>query len=407
MPEKRIVIIGAGTGGIVLANALRQKLDSTHRIAVVERSETHAFPPSFLWMMVGQRKRGDITRPVRSLLASGVELVIGEAREVDPVQRAIRVGSESIAYDILVLASGADLSFDSTPGLDRAETFFTVDGAERLYEVLREFRGGRVAVAVAATPYKCPGAPAEGAMLIRDFLRQKGVQAAVDLYTPEPQPMPVAGPELGTAVRTMLEDRGVGYHPMHALVSASPGLLTFEGREPVSADLVISIPRHAPPAILRTAGVTNEAGWVPADPRTLATRDSSIFAIGDCASIPLPGSWKPNTPLMLPKAGVFAHAQALALAGRIAADINGGTAPEFCGDGFCMLEAGEHLAGFAFGDFYATPAPRLELRKVGRTWHLSKVMFEKWWLAGPGLRRRALGAAMRAGAKHYGIDLSL
>jgi sulfide:quinone oxidoreductase len=110
---------------------------------------------------------------------------------------------------------------------------------------------------------------------------------------------------------------------------------------------------------------------------------------------------------MLPKAGVFAHAEALALAGRIAADINGGTAPEFCGDGFCMLEAGEHLAGFGFGDFYATPAPRLELRKVGRTWHLSKVMFEKWWLAGPGLRRSALGAAMRAGARQYGIDLSL
>lgn len=407
MQGKRIVIIGAGTGGIVLANALRRKLDSGHRVVVIERSEIHAFPPSFLWMMVGQRTRAEISRPLRSLLASGVDLRIGEAGEVDPAGRTVRVGSESVAYDTLVLASGAELRVGSTPGLEHAETFFTADGAERLFSVLRDFRGERVAVVVEATPYKCPGAPAEGAMLIHDFLRQKGMQARVDLYTPEPAPMPVAGPELGAAVRGMLEERGVGYHPLHALAGASPGLLRFEGKEPIRADLVIAIPRHAPPAVVRAAGVANEGGWAPVDPRTLATRDGSIFAIGDCASITLPGSWKPNTPLMLPKAGVFAHAQALALAGRIAAQINGGTAPEFCGDGFCMLEAGEHLAGFASGDFYAMPAPKLTLRNVGRTWHLSKVMFEKWWLAGPGPRRSALGATMKAGAKLYGIDLAL
>lgn len=408
MVGKQIVIIGAGSGGIVLANELRLKLGSGHRILVVERSETHAFAPSFLWMMIGQRTRDAITRPVRALLRAKVDLMIGEAREVDSARRLVRVGSESIPYDVLVLASGAELSFESVPGLAEAETFFTVDGAERLHAVLREFRGGRVAVVVASTPYKCPGAPAEGAMLIRDFLRQKGVQADVDLYTPEPQPMPVAGPQLGEAVRDMLAQRGVGYHPGHTLRSSSPGLLTFEGREPVSTDLVVAIPRHIPPPMLRSAGVANEGGWAVADPRTLATSEASIFAIGDCAAIPLPGRWSPEVPLMLPKAGVFAHAQALALAGRIAATINGGDgAPEFRGDGFCMLEAGERLAGFAYGDFYATPAPDIHLRNVGRSWHLSKVLFEKWWLAAPGPRKVVLSAAMRAGAKLYGIPLSL
>jgi len=244
-------------------------------------------------------------------------------------------------------------------------------------------------------------------MLIRDFLHGKGIRYSVDLYTPEPAPMPVAGPELGAAVRAMLEDRGVGYHPQHALIGGSPGALKFDGRESVPADLVVTIPRHAPPPIVRAAGVANDAGWAPANPRTLATRDANIFAIGDCAFVPLPGTWKPNTPLVLPKAGVFAHAQALAVAGRIAARINGGRAPEFCGDGFCMLEAGEHLAGLAAGDFYAMPSPRLDLHKVGKTWHLSKVLFERWWLAGPGLRRNDYGAVMSTGAKLYGIDLSL
>ena len=400
---KTIVIVGAGTGGIVLANELRKRIAAQHRIIVIERTETHAFAASFLWLMVGQRERNAISRPVRRLLRSGVELIIGEGSEIDSSQRRVRAGNETITYDSLVLAGGAEMRFD----LNGAETFFTLEGADRLYAVLREFRGGKVAVVVTATPYKCPGAPAEGAMLIRDFLRKKGVSAQVDLYTPEPQPMPVAGPQLGEAVSGMLTERGVGYHPNHALRGMDGGVLAFEGRDPVTAKLVVSIPRHAPPAIVRMAGVANEGGWASVNPRTLATKDPSIFAIGDCTAIPLPGTWKPNTPLMLPKAGVFAHAQALALAGRIAADINGGVAPEFCGDGFCMLEAGEHLAGFAYGDFYATPSPRLELRNVGRTWHLSKVMFEKWWLAGPGLRRSALGAAMQAGARLYGIDLSL
>ena len=262
MTGKHIVILGGGTGGIVLANQLRGLLAPEHRITVVERSATHAFAPSFLWLMVGQRTRASISRPLRSLLRDRIDLVIGEATEVDAAQRLVRVGSETIAYDTLVLATGAGMSME---GLAGAETFFTLEGAARLEGVLREFPGGKVAVVVASTPYKCPGAPAEGAMLIRDHLRQRGVGAEVDLYTPEPQPMPVAGPALGEAVVGMLRERGVGYHPGHALRSIEKGAVTFEGRDTVRADLVVAIPRHAPPAILRTAGVANDAGWAAAE----------------------------------------------------------------------------------------------------------------------------------------------
>jgi sulfide:quinone oxidoreductase len=402
--SKTIVIVGAGTGGIVLANHLRQKLPPQHRIVVVERTETHAFAPSFLWLMVGQRQRDAITRPVRRLLRRGVDLVIGEAREIDASQRLLRVGTETIAYDWLVLASGTEMQFDHA----ETETFFTLDGADRLHSRLRELRGGTVAVVVTSTPYKCPGAPAEGAMLIRDFLRQKGVAARVDLYTPEPAPMPVAGPQLGEAVRSMLAARDVGYHPKHVLRGAREGVLTFDGREPVAADLVVTIPRHTPPPIVKTAGVANDNGWAAVDSRTLVTKDPAIFAIGDCASLPLPGRWNPDVPLLLPKAGVFAHAQALALAGRIEALAKGTpNPPEFCGDGFCMLEAGEHLAGFAYGDFYATPAPEVHLRNIGWAWHAGKVLFEKWWLTEPGLRKRALAALMTAGGRLAGIPVEL
>ena len=143
MAGKTVVIVGAGTGGVVLANRLRKELPALHRIIVIERSETHAFAPSFLWLMVGQRQRHQITRPVRRLLRHGIELIIGEAGEIDAGQRLVRAGSETIPDDILVLASGAEMSSD----LEGAETFFTLDGAERLHSRLREFRGGSIAVA--------------------------------------------------------------------------------------------------------------------------------------------------------------------------------------------------------------------------------------------------------------------
>jgi len=408
MQGKNIVIIGGGIGGIVLANALRENLDEIHRVVVIERTETHAFAASFLWLMVGQRERRDVARPVRSLLRSNVELVIGEASEIDASQHLVRAGTDSIPYDFLVLASGAELSFDGVPGLAATDTFYTLDGAEKLHSKLRAFPGGRIAVVIASTPYKCPGAPAEGAMLIQDFLRQRGIQGQVDVYTPEPQPMPVAGPMLGEAVTGMLTERGVVYHPSHSLRGIEQGKLSFEGRDSVSTDLVVAVPRHLPPSILRAAGITNDAGWASAHSQTLATKDPSIFAIGDCTAIPLPGRWHPDVPLLLPKAGVFAHGQALTLAARIVATIcDQRTLPEFGGGGFCILEAGRQRAGFAFGDFYATPSPDVHLRNVGKSWHTSKVLFEKWWLAAPGLRKDLLGKLMRTGGILAGIPVEL
>ena len=132
------------------------------------------------------------------------------------------------------------------------------------------------------------------------------------------------------------------------------------------------------------------------------------WMIGDITTVSIPGRWKPDTPLMLPKAGVFAHAQALVVAHRIAAEISGQTPQDkFCGDGYCMLESGEDLAGFAYGDFFAEPAPQVHLHKIGKAWHLGKVLFEKWWLSPPGLKREALRLALQWGARMKGIRISL
>lgn len=220
--------------------------------------------------------------------------------------------------------------------------------------------------------------------------------------------MPVAGPVLGDAVKQMLADRGVAFHPLHKLSNVNPDAreVAFEGKESFQYDLLAAIPPHRGPRIASEAGLTNEAGWIPVDRATLQTQHENVYAIGDATAISIPGRWKPDVPLMLPKAGVFAHAQAEVVARRIAAEITGtGETSHFPGVGYCMLEAGESLAGFAYGDFFAEPAPQIELHKMGKAWHIGKVLFEQWWLSPLGLKRESLRLAMTLGGRALGIPI--
>ncbi|MGK5090530.1 hypothetical protein WDW89_00785 [Deltaproteobacteria bacterium TL4] len=136
------------------------------------------------------------------------------------------------------------------------------------------------------------------------------------------------------------------------------------------------------------------------DRSTLKTKYENVYAIGDITAVSIPGLWNPDVPMMLPKAGVFAHRQGEIVAQRIAAEIQGTSVEAtFNGVGYCMLETGDGLAGFASGEFFAEPAPNLKLRPIGKTWHLGKVLFEQWWLSSFGIKRGILHSALVLGEK--------
>jgi sulfide:quinone oxidoreductase len=410
---KTIVILGGGVGGLVVANELRHKLPHEHKVVLVEKNPEHAFAPSFLWLMTGDRQPNRITKPVLSLARSGVEVIQAEVKNIDIANRSVITTQRSLSYDYLVVALGTELAPEIIPGLaEAAYSFYTFEETKRLQQALTQFKEGTIAVVVCSLPYKCPGAPHEGAMLIADYFRRRGLRdkVIVHLFTPEPQPMPVAGPQLGEAVKQMLASKGISFHPLHKLTSVDvqKSRLLFEGKEPVTYDLLIAIPPHRAPSLVREAGLANEAGWVPVDRATLKTKFENIYAIGDITAIGIPGRWKADVPMMLPKAGIFAHDQAEIVAQRIVDEIKGIVPKaQFCGAGYCMLEAGEGLAGFAYGDFFAEPSPHLELRNIGRAWHLGKVLFEQWWLAPFGIRKSVLHTALRLGAKVLKIPVSV
>ena len=400
-----VVILGAGTGGQTAAHRLRQILPQSHRIVVLDRSREHVFSPSLPWLMTGQRVVAQITRPVQAMLPSRVEFHEAHVEAIDHAQKQVRAGGLVYEYDYLIIALGADLAMEGVPGLAQgAHHYYDLASARRLWEALRQFPGGRVVLSVAGTPYKCPAAPHEGVLLIEAHLRAKGLRQSsqIDLYTPEPQPMPVAGPALGEAVRKQLEARGIGFHPRRRLVEVQPAerRIVLEGGEEVPYDLLIAIPPHRCAAVAREAGLTDESGWLPVDPRTLETRVPGVFALGDVAAVRLPNG------MFLPKAGVFAHGEAEVVARRIAASVIGGEAADFDGTGSCWLETGQGEAAFAFGRFYAEPQPEVNLRSAGRAWHWGKVLFERYWLGRwPG--RAVLRPLLRAGASLMGVPSQL
>ncbi|MBL7960674.1 NAD(P)/FAD-dependent oxidoreductase [bacterium] len=405
MEGKTVLILGGGVGGLVAASELRRLLPSGHRIILIEKNPVHAFSPSFLWLMTGERQPDKIAKPIQTLVRPGVEVIHAEAMNVDIANHTVIAAEGSFSYDYMVIALGAEPAPEIVPGLAQAAySFYTFEETKRLQQALAQFNGGKVAVVVCSVPYKCPGAPHEGAMLIADYFRRRGLRDKVDihLYTPEPQPMPVAGPQLGEAVKQMLASKGVSFHSLHKLksVDGHERQLIFEGNEPITYDMLIAIPPHRAPKIAREAGLVNETGWIPVDRLTLKTIFENVYAIGDISSIRIPGRWKPDVPMLLPKAGVFAHLHAEVVAERIADEINGKVpTAEFCGPGYCMLEAGEGLAGFAFGDFFAEPSPKLELRNLGRVWHFGKVLFEKWWLSPFGIKRSILRQIINMGGR--------
>jgi len=388
MAATTTLILGGGFGGISAANTLRGLLPSEHRVVVVDRSSHFHVGAGKTWIMLGKSTPEQISQSRAALLAPGIALVEDEIRGIGLSDRTVALESGSRSWDFLVIALGADLNPAAVPGLgEAAHTFYTLDGAKRLKLDLERFPGGDVVILIPRAPFKCPPAPYEAALLLHHAFESRGLAATtrLALHTIEGAPMATAGPEMGRYIEDELERRAIAFFPSRktSRVDGAAQRVVFEDGRDARYDLLIAIPPHEAPKVVRDARLTGPSGWIPVDPQTLHVKQPQdargVYAVGDVTVVALPGRYAPDIGLSLPKAGVFAEAHGRIVAHRIAATILGKTPDRsFDGKGYCYLETGADRAVKAEGSFFDLPHPVMHKRAPDEAQLRDKLA----WIAG-------------------------
>jgi sulfide:quinone oxidoreductase len=370
----RIVVLGGGVGGTLAANLLARQLGRDARVTVVDPAGMHVYQPGFLYAALGKANGRWLARDERTLLRDDVELAVEAATLVEPARGLVRLGhGGSLAWDYLVLATGARLVPDQVPGLvEGAHEFYSLEGALRLREALRRFPGGRVLVGVAGIPYKCPPAPVEFALMLEAYLRQRGVRGRSEVTLLSPLNRAFTIESASKLVEPIMQRRGIGLETFFNVESVDPAAATVSSLEGDKAayDLLVLVPPHAGQAVIEASGLGDAGGWVPTDRATLQHREHErIFALGDATDLPIS------------KSGSTAHFEAPVVASRIASLVRG-TAPRtgYGGRVMCFLETGDGRATALRFDYEHPPVPPAPSRR----WHAAKWAFNRlYWATVP------------------------
>lgn len=378
-----MVILGGGVAGLTTAQALRAHLGADTSITVVERAPSHTLGLSLLWVLRGWRSPKQVEVAPSGAAIEGLTMLKAEVQGIDTAARTVHTCGGDLHYDALVIALGAEVNPERLAGLPEAlqtgaaGQYYTLEGAESVHERLRSLKSGKLVFLVSSMPFKCPAAPYEGALLAADLLTETGArsQVSIEVYTPEPAPMPVAGPAVGAALVEMLSAKGIGFHPGRSIERVDgPGRqLVFADGGVEEFDYLVAIPPHQAPAAVAEAGFS-PAGWVPVDPASLAAPVPGVWALGDASSVTL-ANGKP-----LPKAAVFAKGEAVTVAAGVArylgADVE---VPAFDGHGACYVEIGGGAAAKGAGNFYHPDGPQVTLAEPSEAFHREKEAEEHDW----------------------------
>jgi sulfide:quinone oxidoreductase len=286
---------------------------------------------------------------------------------------SIHGGSGSFDGDYLVVALGAESRADLVAGLtEHGHEMYDPRSIPALARAVAGFKGGAIHIAIAGGPYKCPPAPFETAMLLDEHLRERGLreQTQLSVSTFQPLLMPNAGKAGSAWVGEQLAARDIEWQTGRKVARVEAGRVVFENGE-AAFDLLIGVPPHRPPEVVKRGGLCGEGAWIQVDPATLRTEHENVFAIGDATQITLANG------LPLPKAGLFAELEGQQVAAAIVADVRGEPAPPpFDGRGYCFIEMGTSEAGLVQGEFFATPEPNVTIGDISAAHSVDKHRFE-------------------------------
>jgi sulfide:quinone oxidoreductase len=407
---KRIVILGGGTGGTLVANRLRRSCGEAAEIVVVDRDDRHVYQPGLLFVPFGLEEPEAIVRSRRQQLRAGIEFRLAEVDRVDTAAETVHLDDGStLAYDVLVIASGASLLYEETEGLrgpgwgESVFGFYTVEDAVALREALGTFDRGRLVVNLIEMPIKCPVAPLEFCFLADWHLRERGVREEVEITYATPLDAAFTKPVAASRLGGMFAEREIGLETEFATgrVEGRNGRLVSWDEREIPFDLLVTVPLHGgAPFVARSPGLGDELGFVPVDPHTLQSRAAAnVFAIGDAANLPTS------------KAGSATHFEGETLVANIehllaGEELEGG----YDGHVNCFIESGFHKALLIDFNYEVEPLPGrypephlgpLPLLRESRLNHLGKLAFQPlyWHMLLPGRDIPGIGATMSAAGR--------
>ena len=384
---KRVLILGAGFGGLTTANLLQKNLSLSsvkHQISIVDSKDYFIMGLVNLWILSGIRTLDDSKIALSRLENRGIRYLNAEVTAIDPVSRTVTIKGNStprLEYDYLVIALGSEFALEHVKGFleNGGSNLYDAEQIPKLREKILSLKKGRIVICITSVPYKCPPAPYEASLLINDILVKKGTRDSIDIeiYTPTPIALPVAGAKVSHEVINLLNDNHVNFHPLHKIKSVSDTKeIEFENGHKVKYDLLIGIPPHKVPEVIRNSDLVKQGqNWINVDKFSLKTDYQNVFAIGDVNEI------KVTENVAIPKAGVFAEAQAKVVNQQIIDDIENNkdkrSSSKFDGKGFCFMEVGNKKAGYISADFYNENGPVTLLEPPSKESYEKKLNFER------------------------------
>jgi sulfide:quinone oxidoreductase len=408
--RKQIVILGGGTGGTMIANRLRRRFDRDEaEIHVIDRDDHHVYQPGLLFVPFALADLGEIARPRRRQLHSGILFHEAEIDSVSTDRDEVRLADgTTLHYDVLVVASGARLQPEETEGLsgpgwnERVFTFYTPEGAEGLLGALERFDGGRLVINMVDMPIKCPVAPLEFAFLADWQLCERGIRGRTELVYATPLDSAFTKATCAEQLSFLLEEKEIELVTEFSTgeVDGVGGTLSsYDGRS-LDFDLLVTIPLHGGASYVdRSPGLGDALGFVPTDKATLQTTvKPNVFALGDATDVPTS------------KAGSVAHFEAEVLAENIVRYFAGRKlAAGYDGHANCFIETGFHKALLVDFNYEVEPLPGhfptafgLPLLRESRLNHLGKLAFQwvYWHALLPGREIPGIGPAMPTAGKY-------
>ena len=317
---KDLVILGHGTGGTIIAAKMRQKLaENDWRITVIDRDWQHHYQPGWLFIPFGIYTAADCVKPKAKFVPPGVNFVLDEITEIDPVKKQVKTRRDIYAYDWLVVATGARIMLDEVEGMSEGmggdiHTFYSQEGAVALYDKLKYFHQGRVVINIAELPFKCPVAPLEFAFMADWFFTKNGVRENIEIELVTPLSAAFTKPVAAGILGKICEEKNIKVTPNYqiAQVDGVKKVIKSYGDQEVPYDLLVAIPPNFGAQIIIDSGMGDPMGYVDTDHHTLKAKNYDyIYVVGDATNVPTS------------KAGAVAHYEADTIVDNLVREIDG------------------------------------------------------------------------------------